>query len=715
MRSSPARRASSRLASSRPADLRLALDCLVDLSALPPKGKHDTTAISSAFRALLLALVAQGALVHADGHTPNTTITWLEEIERRRRGRSRWLTLLSLLAERAQGLATPLRRILAPTLLHEILQRNSLSLDDRRLSEFLDHVPTASGGDPFAALVSHLEALGEIHELFLDVQLTQKRGKLQITDHIQRRRSGSHFTPNALCRSVAQSTLEPMLQRKDSQQLLALRICDPAMGTGAFLIHSCDLVARAVANAWKEEGKLRSRPNIERTLRAARRAVIEHCLYGVDKDQQAVSLAKVSLMLCAHDPNLPDLELNHQLRHADAVVGRPCPVPSEIPAASRADAFDWPAEFPEVFSPAAGGFDAIVGNPPWVAYVGRAAQPLDAALARYYLANNPAFHGYRTLHGLFVHRASLLLKPNGRLGLLIPTSVADLDGYAATRTSLNASCVVDELLPDFGDGRFPGVFQPCIALLATRRATPVPGTSTPWTLSRDDLDPQAEKLLQRLATLPVLPAELFGERGFQTTGTDRNFLRRQEGPRGQFTLPMSEGIDVREFVAATPTVYAAPQALQGRLRVDADWKSVAIWIRQTARYPIAAPAQGTPFRNSILAGFSNDSYSTSFLLCYLNSDVVRWYHFMSRRDARQGMPQLKIGHLRRLPAPQSARSVRELHSLGSKLDEAQRPPSTAEREKMNASACEALGLSAAERTLVASWAAKNPLPKSRRT
>jgi hypothetical protein len=695
---------------SRSAELRLALDGLVDASSLPAKSKPDTIVIAAGFRALLGALLAHGALQLATGRRPNTTSFWLEQVQRRRRGRSLWLTLLSLLEEQAEGLAKPLRALLAPTPLRDLLQRNSLILDDRCLSQVLDCVVTASADDPFAALVTHLEALGSMHELFLDLQLTRHAGKLRVTDHILRRRSGSHFTPSALCRVVAERTLEPLLRGKDSRALLALRICDPAMGTGAFLIHSCDLVACALSAAWKREGKLHKGADDERTLRRARRTVIERCLYGVDKDEQAVSLARASLMLCSYEATGPDLDLSSKLRHADAVVGHPCPIPSKIPSGSQA--FHWPVEFPEVFS--LEGFDAIVGNPPWVAYVGRAAQPLDAALARYYLANNPAFHGYRTLHGLFVHRAAQLLKPNGRLGLLIPTSVADLDGYAATRVSLDALCTVDEPLPDFGDGRFPGVFQPCIALLAACRSEPVPGSATPWTLLRDDLDPQAESLLQRLATLPPLPAELFGERGFQTTGTDRNFLRRQEGPRGQFTLPMSEGIDVREFVAAAPTVYAAPRALQGRVRPDADWKSVAIWIRQTARYPIAAPAQGTPFRNSILAGFSNGSYSAPFLLCYLNSDVIRWYHFMSRRDARQGMPQLKIGHLRRLPAPQSPRAVRQLHGLGSKLA-AQRGPNAVERTKMNAWACDALNLSAAERTLVANWAAKNPLPKSRRT
>jgi hypothetical protein len=484
------------------------------------------------------------------------------------------------------------------------------------------------------------------------------------------------------------------------------------MGTGAFLIHSCDLLARALLRAWKREENplLAACSSDARALQLARRAVIEQCVYGVDRDQQAVSLAQASLLLCSELPDRSAVDLSKKLRHGDAVVGRPCVASNEIVGR---DAFHWPLEFPEVFGQSESGFDVMVGNPPWVAYVGRAAQPLEPQRARYYLANNPAFHSYRTLHGLFVYRAAQLLKPGGRLGLLIPTSVADLDGYAPTRVGLDALCVVDDPLPDFGDGRFPDVFQPCIALHASRRTSAVAGKATPWPLSRDDLDPPAAMLLQRLAKLQPLPAELFGERGFQTTGTDRNFLRRQPAPAAPFTLPLAEGIDVREFIAAEPSTYAAPNALLGKVRPASDWKSVAIWIRQTARYPIAALALGTAFRNSILAGFGNERYSAHFLLCYLNSDVIRWYHFMSRRDARQGMPQLKIGHLRRLPAPLSTPSIRQLTTLGRKLG-GKRVPTDTERESLNAWACEALGLSRPERALVASWARNNPLPKSRR-
>ena len=143
--------------------------------------------------------------------------------------------------------------------------------------------------------------------------------------------------------------------------------------------------------------------------------------------------------------------------------------------------FHWPLAFPGVFSRANSGFDAMLGNPPWVAYAGRAAQPIASEVFNFYLAHSPAFRGYRTLHGLFVHKCASLLRVGGRLGLVVPTSISDLRGYEATRAAHDAIAQVDGDLPDFGADAFDDVFQPAMALLSTRRATRRDVPTTPPT------------------------------------------------------------------------------------------------------------------------------------------------------------------------------------------------------------------------------------------
>ena len=85
------------------------------------------------------------------------------------------------------------------------------------------------------------------------------------------------------------------------------------------------------------------------------------------------------------------------------------------------------------------GFDAIVGNPPWASYAGRAAQPLEPAAKGYYATCYPSFAGYRNLQGMFVERAAHLLRRRGRLGLLIPSSMSEQQGYAPTRRAHRAT------------------------------------------------------------------------------------------------------------------------------------------------------------------------------------------------------------------------------------------------------------------------------------
>jgi hypothetical protein len=140
---------------------------------------------------------------------------------------------------------------------------------------------------------------------------------------------------------------------------------------------------------------------------------------------------------------------------------------------------------------------------------------------------------------------------------------------------------------------------------------------------------------------------------------------------------------------------------------------VALLIRQTARYPIAALADGTAFRNSILAGFEDAAWPRELLLVLLNSSLLRFAHYWRHRDAREGMPQLKVGHLRALPAlPSRARRERaDLLELGATLRS--EPLTDARRARLDALVGQAFSLSRREQAAVQSWALSHPPPAAR--
>lgn len=499
-----------------------------------------------------------------------------------------------------------------------------------------------------------------------------------------RRRSGSHYTPPALAERVVEIALRPLLeQARAPDEVLALRVCDPSMGTGAFLVASCRVLARRLLEL-EQPGKRRHGADDEAH---ARRRVAERCLFGVDRDPVAVEIARLSLWLAVGDGSLPLALADNALCVGEALLG-----PPTAPPRAERDAFDWTARFERVLR-VRGGFDAFVGNPPWVSYVGRAAHPLALELRDGYGAYE-SFAGYKNLQALFIERSARLLVEGGRLGLLLPSSMSELDGYAPSRRAHDRLCEPDASLTDVGDADFPGVFQPCMVLASTRRGEPLADvTDRAWPLERPDLDALSRALMEKLGQ-PPLPARLFGERGLQSMGADTAHLASKADER--HSVPIRTGSDVDAFRLRTPSLHADPAWFGRRLRPSDEWRAVRFVVRQTARAPLAALSDGAAFRNSLLAGFDDEEFPAAFLVAYLNSTPIRWLHYVRHRDARQGMPQLKVAHLRRTPAPPSRELVRQLDALGRELSAGARRWDRAAQGELDRTVASAFELSRAE-------------------
>ncbi len=150
-------------------------------------------------------------------------------------------------------------------------------------------------------------------------------GSLYLQPTEERRRSGSHYTPRSLTEPIVRTTLEPVLaalgDNPTPEQVLALKVCDPAMGSGAFLVEACRHLGDALLRAWEAHGGLPEIPPDEDPVLFARRQVAQLCLYGVDKNPFAVDLAKLSLWLATLAKDHPFTFLDDALRHGDSLVG----------------------------------------------------------------------------------------------------------------------------------------------------------------------------------------------------------------------------------------------------------------------------------------------------------------------------------------------------------------------------------------------------------
>jgi len=198
---------------------------------------------------------------------------------------------------------------------------------------------------------------------------TVPKGSIVLQPSDERRRSGSHYTPRSLTQPIVTTTLEPILKQlvegdipsvwapgqedkkrytpgqievriersgrsidyakaakekgaPHPQQILELKICDPAMGSGAFLVEACRQLGDELIKAWRAHELLPTDiPDDEDEVLYARRLVAQRCLYGVDKNVMAVDLAKLSLWLVTLAKEHAFTFLDHSLCHGDSLVG----------------------------------------------------------------------------------------------------------------------------------------------------------------------------------------------------------------------------------------------------------------------------------------------------------------------------------------------------------------------------------------------------------
>ncbi|AFW94762.1 putative restriction enzyme and modification methylase [Anabaena sp. 90] len=233
------------------------------------------------------------------------------------------------------------------TALKKALQVELTSYEEQRLS-------TACNNDldlfnqvrPLAGLV-RLDTLG--------YPVVIPAGSVYVTQGTDRRETGTHYTPRNLTEEIVKYTLEPLVyegvaegkpqqewQLKSAAELLQLKICDMAMGSGAFLVQTCRYLAERLVEAWENaekanpgkvvvapEGTLsKSVPQecvipkeADERLTVARRIIADRCLYGVDKNPLAVEMAKLSLWLITLQKNRPFTFLDHAFKCGDSLIG----------------------------------------------------------------------------------------------------------------------------------------------------------------------------------------------------------------------------------------------------------------------------------------------------------------------------------------------------------------------------------------------------------
>ncbi len=182
-----------------------------------------------------------------------------------------------------------------------------------------------------------------------------KKGSLYVSAGEDRRSTGTHYTPANLTAEVVKHTLEPIVYNgvsegkpreewklKSAKEILNLKICDVACGSGAFLVQACRYLGERLTEAWaaierESENQIYITPegavsggataeriiptDLKERLVTAKRFVADRCLYGVDRNRMAVEMAKISLWLETLQKNKPFTFLDHSIRSGDSLLG----------------------------------------------------------------------------------------------------------------------------------------------------------------------------------------------------------------------------------------------------------------------------------------------------------------------------------------------------------------------------------------------------------
>ena len=260
---------------------------------------------------------------------------------------------------------------------------DSLEVSDVWLSNFLDEL--AGEDSKYLLSVIPVEILGSVYERFLGSVVT-KAGDVVPKPEV-RKSKGVYYTPKPIVDEIVERTIGAVIAGKTPRQLRNFRVLDPSCGSGSFLLGSFERLSHYHL-AWFSEHPDEQKPTNCYTSEVGdlrlttgyKRTVLINSIFGVDLDPQAVEVTQMSLYLKVLEDEttesliadhrlfpketyLPSLEDNIKLGDTIIELGRLLDLDEPVANVTRRAAFDWGLEFPTALK--AGGFDAIVGNPPY--------------------------------------------------------------------------------------------------------------------------------------------------------------------------------------------------------------------------------------------------------------------------------------------------------------------------------------------------------------
>ena len=320
---------------------------------------------------------------------------------------------------------------------HDLLDSPYFQLDEHVFGQICESLSYANSPYDFNAIPIHI--LGSIYERFLGKTIIATEGQATIEEKPEVRKAGGvYYTPEYIVRYIVENTVGKLLRGKTPQEIRQMRFADIACGSGSFLLGIYDLLLRYHTSYYNSNKRARSeglragcREQANGTLLLSlwqRREILLNNVYGVDIDPQAVEVAQFSLYLKLLEDETTASARDYQLELRDALL------PSlnkniicgnsligldildgqlfEMDEETKLRPMNFEDALPHVMK--TGGFDAVVGNPPYVR-----TERLDKKQLNYFKRTYSA-EGQIDLYLLFIEKALRLMKEPAYFGYITP-------------------------------------------------------------------------------------------------------------------------------------------------------------------------------------------------------------------------------------------------------------------------------------------------------
>ncbi len=323
----------------------------------------------------------------------------------------------------------------------------TIAVDDSRLKPILKKLYYPDS--PYA--FSHVPAdiLGHVYEQFLGsvIRITPARQvKIEPKPEVLKA-GGVYYTPTYIVDYMVKSTLGRLLEGKTPKQIAKIRVLDPACGSGSFLIGAYQFLLNWYRDRYVEDGPPKHKNELVldtvgnwRLTLGEKKGVLTRHIFGVDIDSQAVEVTKLSLLLKVlegesqlklfHERALPDLGRNIQC--GNSLIGPDFYENQQMLLLDdddryRVNVFDWKSGFPEAMK--AGGFDSVIGNPPYVDIKGMPTPEAEYLFSKFAFSNNRI-----NFFAAFIERSLQIAKRDKfKFSMIVPTALLTQDSYLELR------------------------------------------------------------------------------------------------------------------------------------------------------------------------------------------------------------------------------------------------------------------------------------------